>query len=109
MPVGARFSGSNRHGIFRWVTRCTVAESMPAEAFAFDVTYVGLKVSRWRYALTPTDAGCRVDEQWWDDRNVVMRVIGTIGTGVAHRLPHNESTMRATLDAMRHELESASH
>jgi hypothetical protein len=34
-----------------------------------------------------------------------MRWIGTVGTGVAHRRTHNLTTMRATLDAMRDDLE----
>lgn len=105
MPVGTAFSGSNRHGVFRWATRCVVVESTPDEAFAFDVRYLGLAVSRWRYVVRPTADGCRVEEQWWDHRGVAMRWIGTVGTGVADRRTHNEATMRATLDAMREELE----
>ena len=105
MPVGTTFSGSNRNGIFRWATRCTVVESAPDSAFAFDVTYLGLAVARWRYAVVPTPDGCRVDEQWWDHRGAPMRWLGTIGTGVADRRSHNHDTMRATLDAMRDDLE----
>ena len=48
MPVGTTFAGSNRHGFFRWTTRCVVVESTPAEAFAFDVSYFGMAVSRFR-------------------------------------------------------------
>ena len=105
MPVGTTFSGSNRNGIFRWATRCTVVESSVDSAFAFDVTYLGLAVARWRYAVVDTPDGCHVDEQWWDDRGAPMRWLGTIGTGVADRLSHNRATMRATLDAMRDDLE----
>ena len=57
VPVGTTFSGSNRHGFFRWTTRCVVVESTPGEAFAFDVTYLGRSVARWRYSLTAVDAG----------------------------------------------------
>jgi len=105
MPAGTTFAGVNRNGIFRWATRCTVVESAPGASFAFDVTYLGLSVARWRYCVEATPDGCRVDEQWWDDRGVAMRWLGTIGTGVADRRTHNRTTMRATLDAMREDLE----
>jgi hypothetical protein len=105
LPVGTEFGGANRHGIFRWATRCVVVESTPGAAFAFDVTYLGLAVARWRYAIRATATGCHVDEQWWDDRGRAMRWIGTVGTGVADRRSHNHATMRATLDAMRDDLE----
>ncbi|MBK9739010.1 MAG: SRPBCC family protein [Actinobacteria bacterium] len=111
LPVGAVFSGSNRNGLFRWSTTCRVIESTPGEAFAFDVSFQGMAVSRWRYALSRsddgTDAACTVEEQWWDRRGLPMKVMGIVGTGVADRAAHNERTMRATLDALRAELEAA--
>ena len=100
MPVGTSFSGSNRHGLFRWTTRCVVVESTPGESFAFDVSYVGLDVSRWRYAVSAVDGGTLVEEQWWDTRGGLMKLIGLVGTGVADRPTHNERTMRETLDAL---------
>ena len=100
MPVGTTFSGSNRHGVFRWTTRCVVVESTPGESFAFDVTYFGLDVSRWRYTVAAVDDGARIEEQWWDTRGGLMKLIGLVGTGVADRHTHNESTMRETLDAL---------
>ena len=105
LPAGTAFSGANRHGVFRWATRCTVVESVEGSSFAFDVRYLGMSVSRWRYSIHETPDGCRVDEQWWDDRGAPMRWIGTVGTGVADRRTHNMATMRATLDAMRDDLE----
>ena len=105
LAVGATFGGSNRHGLFRWSTRCAVVESIPGRAFAFDVTYLGLAVSRWRYLVSPADEGCVVEEQWWDRRGGLMKAIGTVGTGVVDRTAHNEATMRRTLEAMRADLE----
>lgn len=107
LAVGAQFSGANRNGIFRWSTRCTVVESVAGTTFAFDVTYLGMAVARWRYAVTPSDTGSRVEEQWWDHRGAIMKAIGAIGTGVADRRTHNERTMRATLDALKAELEDS--
>jgi hypothetical protein len=100
LPAGATFSGSNRRGAFRWSTRCRVVESAPGAAYAFDVSYLGLAVARLRYAFSPVEGGTRVTEQWWDHRGAVMRVVGTIGTGVRDRRTHNEAGMRATLDRL---------
>ena len=105
MPVGTTFSGSNRHGLFRWTTRCVVVESTPGEAFAFDVSYLGMDVARWRYAIAPVEGGAQVDEQWWDTRGRPMTILGLLGTGVADRRSHNERTMRETLDALAADLE----
>jgi uncharacterized protein YndB with AHSA1/START domain len=105
MAVATTFSGSNRRGVHRWTTRCVVVESTPGEAFAFDVSYLGMSVSRWRYALTAVEGGTLVEEQWWDTRGTPMKVLGAVGTGVADRRTHNERTMRATLDALAADLE----
>jgi uncharacterized protein YndB with AHSA1/START domain len=105
LPVGARFDGSNRHGAFRWTTQCVVVESTPGEAFSFDVSFLGLAVARWRYALVLVPEGVCVDEQWWDRRGLLMKAFGTVGTGVADRATHNAATMAATLEALKRDLE----
>jgi hypothetical protein len=104
MLVGERFSGSNRNGLFRWTTRCVVVESTPGSAFAFDVSYLGLSVARWRHVVTETEAGCRVEAQWWDGRGMLMTALGVVGTGVVDRRTHNTAGMRATLDALARDL-----
>ena len=81
-------------------------ESTPGVAFAFDVTFGGLAVSRWRYAVQGHEDGCVVVEQWWDRRGFLMKAVGIVGTGVADRASHKERTMRATLTALRADLES---
>ena len=105
MAVGRTFAGSNRNGLFRWSTRCLVVESKPGEAFAFDVSYLGMSVARWRYVLTELDGCTHVEEQWWDTRGPVMTAIGVVGTGVRDRRTHNERTMRETLEALAADLE----
>jgi uncharacterized protein YndB with AHSA1/START domain len=107
MAVGTTFSGTNKRGAFRWTTHCRIVESTPGEAFAFDVTYLGLSVARWRYAVTSVDGGAQVEEQWWDTRGTLMKVLGAVGTGVADRRTHNERTMRETLAALAADLEEA--
>jgi len=105
LPVGAAFDGSNRNGRFRWSTSCVVVESTPGAAFAFDVSYLGMAVARWRYAITATAEGCLVEEQWWDRRRGVLKSLGFAGTGVRDRVAHNTHTMRQTLAVMRADLE----
>ncbi len=107
MAFGTTFAGSNRNGFFRWTTRCVVVEATPGEAFAFDVSYLGLSVARWRYFVTALDFGTSVEEQWWDTRGAPMKALGAVGTGVVDRRTHNERTMRATLDALAADLEEA--
>ena len=46
--VGARFRGSNRKGIARWSTTCTIVEATPGEAVAWDVAAGPIQVARWR-------------------------------------------------------------
>ena len=93
--------------MFRWVTRCVVVESTPGAAFAFDVSYLGMDVARWRYALSDVGGATRVEEQWWDTRGALMKALGVVGTGVADRRTHNERSMRATLAALVADLEEA--
>jgi hypothetical protein len=103
--VDVSFSGSNRNGLFRWSTSGRVVESDPGRSFAFDVSFVGLAVSRWRYALTIGSGGVEVVEQWWDRRGPVMKGLGLVGTGVANRREYNEAGMRVTLAALKAGLE----
>jgi len=107
LAQGARFTGSNRNRLMRWSTSCQVVESVPGSAFAFDVSYLGMAVSRWRYVATTDEDGCLVTEQWFDRRGPVMKVLGIVGTGVADRTEHNRQTMTETLAALKAELERA--
>jgi hypothetical protein len=108
LAVGARFTGSNQNGPLRWTTSCVVVESVQGAAFAFDVSYLGMAVARWRYEITGTAVGCEVEEQWWDRRGPVMKAIGLIGTGVADRVAHNRRTMTKTLAALKADCEADS-
>ena len=106
LAVGARFTGSNANRWWRWSTQCAVVESLPGSAFAFDVTYLGLRVARWRYAIAAADEGSFVTEQWWDRRGLVVKAMGVVGTGVVDRRAHNAETMRQTLAALKADLEA---
>jgi uncharacterized protein YndB with AHSA1/START domain len=107
LVVGDTFRGSNRNGPFWWRTSCKVIESKANETFGFDVTFFGMAVSRWRFTVEPLEGGARVTEQWSDRRGLPMNVMAPLGTGVLHRAPHNERTMRATLDNLKADLENA--
>ena len=65
---GAVFKGTNRNGLRRWTTTCTVTDAEPGRVFAFDVSYLGAPVAHWRYDITAEAGGCRVTEQTWDRR-----------------------------------------
>ncbi|MCF2528846.1 SRPBCC family protein [Yinghuangia soli] len=108
LAVGARFTGHNRNGIFRWSTRCTVTEAEPGRVFAFDVKSGGLAISNWRYEFSaaPDGDATLVSETWTDRRSPVMYVLSTLVTGVRDRPAHNRRTIRATLDALKASLEA---
>jgi hypothetical protein len=64
--VGARFSGTNRNGWRRWVTRCTITDAEPGQRFAYEVSTPFLvPISRWQYDIRPSGRGCTVTESSW--------------------------------------------
>jgi hypothetical protein len=106
----ARFVGFNRRGPFVWFTTCRVVAAEPAREFAFDVTTFGLPVARWGYRFEAADGGTAVTEFWTDRRNRGSTLLGRIFTGKAttRRRPEvNRDGMRATLDRLKQDLESA--
>lgn len=72
---GEVFTGTNRRGAARWITRCTVTESVPGKVFSFDVEAIGVRTPRlrgrianWTYTFEATADGTRVTETWTDHR-----------------------------------------
>ncbi|MGC0366807.1 hypothetical protein ABH922_004791 [Rhodococcus sp. 27YEA15] len=57
--VGAKFKGTNRHGLIRWNTHCTVVESVPGQRFAFDSDE---PKARWTYIVEPSGIGTLLTE-----------------------------------------------
>lgn len=99
---GARFRGSNRNGMRRWSTSCTVTDAEPGRAFAYHVRAGGvIDVAVWRFDLTPTEAGCLVEQKTWDTRGAFMRVVGGWATNVPDRATHNAANMRKTLEGLK--------
>ena len=101
LPVGATVSGSNRNGLRQWSTKCRVIESDPGQAFAVDVTFMGMPVARWPYEISESPDGPVVEEQWRERRGVLLRIVGPLSTGVADRRAHNEAGMKVTLAALK--------
>ncbi|WP_028923794.1 SRPBCC family protein [Pseudonocardia acaciae] len=60
---GARFTGSNKHGLLRWSTHCTVIECEQPRRFAFQVRENKM---RWGWKLEPAEGGGTVLTQWRD-------------------------------------------
>lgn len=58
--VGARFKGTNKHGIFTWSTKPEVIAADPAREFAFKI---GNDVT-WTYRFEPDATGTNVSESF---------------------------------------------
>lgn len=111
--VGDVFVGSNKAWL-RWSTTCTVTAADAGRGeFAFDVDFARFAIARWSYSVTPTpDGGCVVTESWTDRRSGVLGALikpsgVLIGRGI-DAATHNAQTMRATLAALKAEVEAAS-
>ena len=104
---GARFRGRNRRGGRRWSTECTVTQAEPGGIFAFESKAGPFRIARWSYRFEPTDDGCRVIEEWWDQRGTVIKALGTVISGVSDRAVHNRAGMHTTLERLATAAESA--
>ncbi|MDL4813785.1 SRPBCC family protein [Actinomadura opuntiae] len=98
--VGARFRGTNRRGLRRWSTTCTVTAAEPGRRFEFEVRIGGRPVARWRYTFQGDGDGCRVAERWTDLRPAWAKPLSRLVSGVSDRARHNRRTMQATLAAL---------
>jgi len=102
---GARFSGRNRKGAWRWSTKCTVVAAVPQREVAWIVSFFGFSVAYWGYRLGPSpEGGTVVTEQWRDLRTVPLFHWGPfvkLVTGISDRVGTNESNMHATLGRLK--------
>jgi len=62
--VGARFKGSNKRGILRWSTKCTVVACEPGKEFTFVVGTAENPATRWSYQFAPTAGGTEATESF---------------------------------------------
>jgi len=103
--VGAKFRGTNRHGLAIWMTSVTITGADAGQRFAFDVDFLGVPISTWEYTFADAADGCLVTERWTDRRPRWMR-LSSIATGVADRPAHNRRNMQATLAKLKAAAES---
>lgn len=111
LTVGDTFWGTNRRGLWVWVTRCRVTSADRGRAFAFDVDFGPLPVSSWTYEITAADPGCTVTETWVDRRDGRRGRLFTMAGSViipGPRDEHNRRNIRTTLEALKAAAESGS-
>ncbi len=78
---GVRFRGSNKHGVVRWWTHCTVTRADRPEAFEFTVAESGM---RWgyRFAPDPADPGTTIVTEYREhakDAPAVIKLVQRSG------------------------------
>jgi uncharacterized protein YndB with AHSA1/START domain len=98
--VGARFRGSNRHGIARWWTHCTVTEADRPVAFEFQVAESQMV---WGYRFEPEGDGTRVTEYRRHTRTVnpVIKLVTRSGLIGRDREQLMVDGMRDTLERLK--------
>ena len=105
---GARFRGSNRHGIWRWRTTSTIQTADPGRELTWRTSLLGMRVATWRYVFEPVGAGAtRVTESTHDQRGALLRACSPVFTGVIDRAGRNAKTMQLTLERIRTAAERA--
>jgi len=105
---GASFRGTNRNGLRRWTTSCTVTEAEPGRRFAFDVRHTVVPISHWEYDIVATDGGCTVSESTWDRRPGWFKGIAGLATGERDRAAANARHIEATLQRLKTRAEAES-
>ena len=106
---GARFRGANRRGRRSWSTTCTIVTADPGRELSWRSSSLGLSVALWSYRFDETaTGGTLVTETTVDERSALLRRLAPLATGVPDRAAHNAVTMRATLERIKAEVETAS-
>ncbi|CAN5210312.1 SRPBCC family protein [soil metagenome] len=57
--VGAKFKGTNKHGLIRWSTHCTVVDVVDCRRFSFESDE---PKARWTFVLEPSGTGTVLTE-----------------------------------------------
>jgi uncharacterized protein YndB with AHSA1/START domain len=98
--VGARFKGSNRHGLARWTTHCTVTKAERPRMFEWEVKESGM---RWGYRFEPADGGTKVTEyrEQTRDTPVYIKLIQKSGLIGRNRDQLLVDGMRQTLERVK--------
>jgi uncharacterized protein YndB with AHSA1/START domain len=106
--AGARFRGTNRNGIFRWSTVCTITTAEPGRKIEWATKAVGfLDGALWRYEFAPNgNGGTTVTESTEDRRGRLLRWTAPVTVGVKDRAGHNRRSMQTTLERLKVAAES---
>ena len=105
--VGAKFRGTNRHGLLVWSTFGTILTAERGKDFSFEVAFGPLAVSRWGYRFEPLpDGGCRVTE-WTEDLRGQLLKQGSKLVGMGDREGMNQASMQVTLDRLKQAAETS--
>jgi hypothetical protein len=106
--AGVRFQGTNRNGIFIWRTTAVVIAVDVERRFAFDVSALGIPISRWDWSLAPADGGTRVELDWTDRRTglrgTAMRRGGLLFVGATIDTRHVQANIDSSLARLRSQL-----
>jgi uncharacterized protein YndB with AHSA1/START domain len=105
--VGARFRGSNRRGIARWWTHCTVTKADRPSAFEFRVAESAMV---WGYRFEPEGDGTLVTEYRRHAKGVnpVIKLVQVSGVIGRNREQLMVDGMRETLERLKTAAEGAS-
>jgi len=104
--TGARFRGTNRNGLWRWSTSCTVVTADPGSEISWEVRFLGRPVALWRYRFAAdADGNTVVTESTEDRRGTVFKAGGPVASGVGDRAAHNKKSMQTTLDRLKQAVE----
>jgi hypothetical protein len=106
--VGVRFQGTNRNGLFIWRTTAVVIVADVGHRFAFDVSAVGIPISRWDWSMSPVPGGVAVALDWTDRRagplGTAMRRGGLLFVGATIDQTHVQANIDASLARLREQL-----
>jgi len=106
--AGARFRGTNRNGLWRWSTSCTVVRAEPGSEISWEVRFLGRPVALWRYRFVADDRGNTVvTESTEDRRGVLFKAGGPLASGVGDRAAHNKKSMQAALARLKETVEGS--
>ena len=101
--VGARFKGSNAHGLARWSTKPTVVAAERGREFAFVIGHRGHDMTKWSYRFEPSANGSVVTESFelLADMPWYFRLSDRLLMGVQDRQADLEKNMTETLQRLK--------
>jgi Polyketide cyclase / dehydrase and lipid transport len=101
--VGARFKGSNAHGLARWSTKTKVVAAESGREFAFVTGHLGRDMTKWSYRFEPASNGTVITESFEMLRDVpwYFRLSNRFLLGVKDRRADLEKNMAETLQRLK--------